>query len=49
MFAELTTPSAAIRRLRDFIINAAATPPFQGGEYARPVIHSHVLTPWAML
>src|ERR1043166_7538224 len=55
-FAELTTPSAALRRLRAFLlmpqrrtdhpvcgaseasrlfINAAATPPFQGGECVR--------------
>ena len=34
-FAELTTPSAALRRLRAFFINAAATPPFQGGECVR--------------
>jgi hypothetical protein len=27
-FAELTTPSAALRRLRAFFIGAAATPPF---------------------
>src|SRR5712671_3675674 len=32
----LTTPSAALRWLRDFIIDAAATPPLQGGESACP-------------
>src|SRR5437867_12531385 len=31
-FAELTTPSAPLRWLRDFLITGAATPPFQGGE-----------------
>ena len=31
-FAELTTPSAALRWLRGFLFMAAATPPFQGGE-----------------
>ncbi len=30
-------------------IDAADTPPFQGGEYVCPVIHSHVLTPWAIV
>jgi hypothetical protein len=42
-FAEMTTPSAALRWLRDHFLNAAATPPFQGGEYAefkRSPIHS---------
>jgi len=32
IFAKLTTPSAALRWLRDFFIDAAATPPLRGGE-----------------
>jgi hypothetical protein len=31
-FAELTTPSAPLRWLRNFLLLGAATPPFQGGE-----------------
>src|SRR5215471_10559703 len=27
------------------LIDAAATPPFQGGEYAHPTIHSHLHRP----
>jgi hypothetical protein len=33
-FAELTTPSAALSVASQLFIDAAATPPFQGGECA---------------
>ena len=52
-FAELTTPSAALRRLRAFFINAAATPSFSRrgmGPHGNSLsIHSHALTPQANL
>src|SRR5262249_12347231 len=46
--SELTTPVSGDSVASQLFIYAAATPPFQGGEYACPAIHSHVLTPWIM-
>jgi hypothetical protein len=40
---ERTTPSAAIRWLRIFFIDAAATPPVQGGDCCLIPIESHGL------
>src|SRR5438876_210676 len=50
-FAELTTPSAALRRLRAFLLMPQPPLLFKEGNVSALrnslPIHSHVLTPWA--
>src|SRR5215471_18792725 len=41
-FAERTTPSARTKVASRCFFDRASTPPFQGWEYARPTIHSHL-------
>src|SRR5215831_14364040 len=41
-FSGLTTPSARTKVAPRYFFDRASTPPFQGGEYARPAMHSHL-------
>src|SRR6516162_10164602 len=41
--ARASRPSARTKVASRYFLDRASTPPFQGGEYTRPNIHSHLL------